>query len=73
MNLERGISPFMSKRRDMKSSGPSRKKKDEFKSGIADKESGGTTLEGMPIGEDDFRELRRRDLYYADSASATEI
>ncbi len=52
----------------MKGSGPGRKKGDKFKSGIADKESGGTTLEGMPIGEDDFRELRRRDLYYADKS-----
>ncbi len=58
----------MSERRDMKGSGPGRRKKDKFKSEIADKESGGATLEGMPIGEDDFRELRRRDLFFIDKS-----
>ena len=66
--MEREIGPFMSKRRDMKGSGPGRKKKDKFKSGVADKESEGENMQGMPIGEDDFRELRKADLYYVDKS-----
>lgn len=33
---------------------------------LADMESGGAALEGMPVGENDFRELRNKDLYFVD-------
>ena len=39
-----------------------------FISGVADKESEGENMQGMPIGEDDFRELRKADLYYVDKS-----
>ena len=61
--MEREIGPFMSERRDMKGPGPGRKNKNRFKSGIAGKESEDANMQGMPIGEDDFRELRERDMF----------
>lgn len=35
---------------------------------LADMESGGAALEGMPVGENDFRELRNKDLYFVDKS-----
>ncbi len=59
----------MSKRRDMKGSGPGRKKKDRFISGITDKESkGAKKTKGMPVGISDFRKLRAAGRYYVDKS-----
>lgn len=62
----------MSYKRDM-ADVPSSRKDDEsgrlrLITRIADMESGGAALEGMPVGENDFRELRNKDLYFVDKS-----
>lgn len=37
-------------------------------SSVADVESEGSNLEGMPIGNSDFRDLREQDLYFVDKS-----
>lgn len=66
------IMTVMSYRRDM-ADVPSSRKDDEsgrlrLITRLADMESGGAALEGMLVGEEDFRELRDKDLYFVDKS-----